>query len=99
LECRDLIVESADETSTAAVVFAVEDIIVDGDEQQFGSIRFKEGGYDYVMDSCFCPCWGAAARTFCNMGLLPQLLVVGLGNLPLPLTRHRYFIITSCRDG
>ena len=32
------------------------------------------------------------------MGLLPQLLVVGLGNLPLPLTRHRYFIISCGND-
>jgi len=49
LECRDLIVESADEASTAAVVFAVKDIIVDGEEQQFSPIRFKEGSFDYVM--------------------------------------------------
>jgi hypothetical protein len=26
---------------------------------------------------------------------IPQILVVGLGNLPFPLTRHRYVLLSS----
>ena len=46
MACRDLIVESEDGASEAAVGFAVGVTIVDGEgkqRKQFGSIQFKDG--------------------------------------------------------